>query len=544
MKAAKGKMISVTYSEQRCEDGTVKMTGDSQGECGDWWSEGILQQDRYISDGTERLWEPKFTYKGYRYIQIDGYEGELTCEDVVCCCLANEMAQISEFSCSDPAIEKLHDMMRRTLRNNFLWKPTDTPVWEKNGWLGDANVALLNMFYQYDMRHMMKNFVEMMRDCLHEFGLIPCMVPNAEWALSENYVVWNTLFVFAAEFLYDMYGELETVRRWYPDLKRYAQKNVQECRELGWTWKDAQLADWVAPMGDTMLGNVGDPPEGAAICGTAFIYSMLASMIRLSALVGANEDIEKWQQARECIFEAYQKRFYKADENLYDTGYRAQVGLRTAYRQSSALVSAAAGLIPMENKKAVLERLVQDIREKGDHLDTGCVATRYILPVLADNGYTDLAWRVLKQDTYPSWGYWLKNDTDCMWEGWELAYRSRDHYFLGTCDEFFYTHISGIRSVTDGCRKIRIHPVFYPQLSHAGTTMDTVRGSLKSMWERQPDGRICLQVSIPCGAQAQIMVPDGVEVKTGMEGICGTEKTGENQVMLTAVSGDYIFYVG
>lgn len=544
MKAAKGQKITVTYGEQRNEDGTVVTTGNDQGCCGEWWPEGILQQDFYISDGTERFWEPKFTYKGFRYIQIDDYEGELTCEDVICFCLGNEMAQSSQFSCSDPLIEKLHDMMQRTMRNNFLWKPTDTPVWEKNGWLGDANVAILSMFYQYDMQHMMKNFVEIMRDCQQEFGLIPCMVPSADWWTHENQPVWNTVFVFAAEFLYDMYGELETLRRWYPDLKVFAQKNIAECREQGWTWYDAQLADWVAPMGDTMLETVGDSSEGAAICGTAFIYMMLASMCRISELVGAQEDTAKWQQARECIFDAFQKRFYKPEEKLYDTGFRTQVGMRRHYRQSSVLVPAAAKLIPDENKQAVIERLVQDIHEKEDHLDTGCVGTRYILPVLADHGYEDLAWRILKQDTYPSWGYWVKNDTDCMWEGWEFASRSRDHYFLGTCDEFFYTHICGIRSIKDGCRNICIEPVFYPQLTHAAAKIDTVRGDLTSAWKREPDGRICLQVSVPCGAQAQIVVPDDcLEVKAGSEGICRTERNGKGKVILTAVSGDYTFYM-
>ena len=479
MKAAKGKKITVTYAEQRTPEGEVLTTGNDHGCCGEWWPEGIIQQDFYISDGTERFWEPQFTYKGYRYIRIDGYEEELTCEDIVCYCLANDVEQISSFTCSEKSVVQLHQMMNRTMRNNFIWKPTDTPIWEKNGWLGDANVALTSMFYQFDIRHMMRQFVDMMKDCLREYGSIPCMVPSADWWV-ENQPVWNSIFVFAAENLYDHWGELETVRRLYPDLKNYAQIIVREIRDLGWTWMDEQLSDWVAPMQDTMLDTVGDSSEGAAICGSAFVYMMLGSMERISGLLGQEDDKIQWQQARAQIYQAFGEKFYRPEEKLYDTGFWKQVGNRGKYRQNSALVALAAGLVPKELQADVAARLVQDIRQKENHLDTGCVGTRYILPVLTDQGYPDAAWDVLMQDTYPSWGYMMKFGSDCLWEGWELVSRSRDHYFLGTCDEFFYTHLAGIRSVRNGCKDIVIAPVFMPELTYAGTAVKTLRGELES----------------------------------------------------------------
>ena len=384
----------------------------------------------------------------------------------------------------------------------------------------------------------MKHFVDIMKDCFHEYGSIPCMVPSADWEV-HNQPVWNTLFVFAAEYLYDYYGQLETVRQLYPDLKSYALKNIEECASYGWTWKDGQLADWVAPMGDTMLETIGDSSEGAAICGSVYVYMMLGSMTRLASLVGADEDIEIYRQAIGQIYSAFQKKFYRPEEKMYDTGYWAQVGKRKRYRQTSVLLPMSAGMVPDEVTADVMARLVQDIHEKGDHLDTGCVGTKFILPVLADNGYADLAWTVLMQDTYPGWGYWLQNGADSAWESWELVTRSRDHYFLGTCDEFFYSHLCGIREVKDGCRNVTIKPLFYPGLDYAETRMQTVRGELESAWKRKADGRICLQVKVPYGAVAQIHLPaQTVEIVRGAEGI-----TGQGEGILTAVSGDYMFYI-
>lgn len=543
MKAARGKKITITYAEQRTPEGAVITTGNNEGCCGGWWPEGIIQQDFYISDGIERFWEPKFTYKGYRYIQIDGYEEELTCKDVICYCLANEMEQISAFTCSDASVVQLHQMMNRTMRNNFIWKPTDTPVWEKNGWLGDANVALSSMFFQFDIRHMMRQFVEIMQDCFREYHTIPPIVPSADWSI-PNQPVWNSLFVFAAEKMYDYWGELETVRRLYPELKAYAETIIGEIRELGWSWKDEQLSDWVSPMQDTNVENGGDSSEGASLCGSAFIYMMLSSMERLSGLVGKEEDKSLWQQAKAQIYDTYQKKFYRPEEKLYDTGYWKQIGNRSKYRQNSALLSLAAGLVPKEVQADVAERLVQDVREKDFHLDTGCVGTRYVLPVLTDWGYPDVAWKVLKQDTYPSWGYMLKFGSDCLWENYEFAGRSRDHYFLGTCDEYFYTHLAGIRSVKNGCKDIVIAPVFYPRLTYAGTSMKTMRGELKSYWECKEDGSICLQVKVPYGAKAQIILPANSFVQNGMEGICEMQKTDCGKEYFGAVSGEYTFVVG
>ena len=573
MKAPKGKKITITYAEQLDDCGRARRIGKGQGECGDWWPTGIIQQDFYTSDGTERFWEPKYSYKGYRYIQVDGYEGELTSEDVILYCLANDMDVVSRFDCSDPDLVKLHEMMKRTLRNNFLWKPTDTPVWEKNGWLGDANVSLGSMFYEYDMRHIMKQFIDIMNDCFTEYGLVPCMVPTADWFTGVNQVVWNTIFVSATEYLYHYYGQKETVKELYPRLKAYALNCMEDSKSYEWTWDDTQLSDWLSPQGDPDCGaNIGDGPEGSGICGSVFVYKMLQSMERLAALVECDEDIAIYRDAEEKIYAAFQEKYFRQSENLYDTGFwRNQEGMiRTKYRQTSNLLPLEADMVPEQNREDVLKRLVQDIHEKGDHLDTGCVGTRIILPVLADNGYADLAWKVLKQDTYPGWGFLLQNGADSMWENWERATRSKDHYFFGTCDEFFYSHLSGIRSVQDGCKHVTIQPVFYKELAYAGASIQTVRGELSSSWKwekacameaaegrqyAETADRVILDVKIPYGAEAEIILPAGkMEILKGSEGIVeqrGTEACSDTETCcgaaigcgvnkLAVVSGEYM----
>jgi alpha-L-rhamnosidase len=277
-------------------------------------------------------------------------------------------------------------------------------------------------------------------------------------------------------------------------------------------------------------------------------------MERLAKLVGCEDDMAVYREAEEKMYAAFQEKFYRPEEHLYDTGFwREYDGVhREKYRQTSNLLPLEADMVPAQYREEVLERLVQDIHEKGDHLDTGCVGTRIILPVLADNGYADLAWKVLKQDTYPGWGYLLAQGSDTMWENWESATRSYDHYFFGTCDEFFYSHLSGIRSVQDGCKRVTIKPLFCKELAYAGASIQTVRGELACEWKwengcavdategeqcTEKKGRVILEIKVPYGAEAKIILPAGkIEILKGREGII--EHCGESE--LIAVSGEYV----
>ena len=492
----------ITYNERPTDDGYVRKIGKMEGRDGNWWPEGYIQQDCYISNGKAAVYEPKFSYKGFKYIQIDNC-GELCSDDITLYRVANDVEIISDFSCSNELVNKLHSLMRRTMLNNFQGKPTDTPVWEKNGWLGDANCALHTMMMNFDMSSYMASFVDIMDDCFREYGNVPVMVPSADWG-TENSPVWNTIFVFAAEALLDYCDKKDYVRRLYHDLKAFAEKDIAALAAQDWVWGVKGLADWLAPMGEEGMEIDPNSSEGAEICGTVFIYSMLKSISRIAEKLGENADIEAYEAAAENIYNAFNKKFFNSDLNIYETTFWNQKGLRTKYRQTSNLLPLAFGLVPDERKKAVAENLVNDIVCKGYHLDTGCTGTRFVLPVLFDCGYADIAYRVLTQTTYPSWGYWIENGADSAWESWGPATRSQNHYFLGTFDEALYTHIAGIRNVRGGYRKFSICPELECGLDFAKVCSKSPLGSIKCEWKKLENGTFKVEVEIPDGAAADI----------------------------------------
>lgn len=500
-----GNEIIVTYSERLKDDGYIYKTGNGEGRDGNWWPQGYIQQDRFINGGKEHVFEPKFSYKGFKYIQIENYSAELTEDDITLFRIANDVKFNSEFTCSDEMINRLHKLMRTTLLNNFQGKPTDTPVWEKNGWLGDLNCALDSIMYNFEIGSFLSSFVDTMADCFEEFGSVPVMVPSANWSI-ENSPVWNTVFVFAAEALINYCGMNDYAEKLYPTLREFALKDIEELRGKDWVWGERGLSDWVSPVGNENAPIEPGDSEGAEICGTAFIYAMLMSMKRIAKMFGKTEDAKEYGEAAGQIYSAFNAKFYNAEACIYETTFWRQKGTRTKYRQTSNLVPLAFGLVPDELRENVVKNLVADIISKDYHLDTGCIGTKFILPVLFDSGYADIAYKVLTQTTYPSWGYWLRNGATSAWECWEKTTRSQNHYFLATYEEALYSRIAGIRNVRNGFKEFTLSPAFGCGLEFAKAEFDLPHGKLLSEWKKNTDGSFEVNFEIPAKAHADVVL--------------------------------------
>lgn len=495
--------VTITYGEQLNDKGLLSVIGKGEGRDGNWWPDGYIQQDKFISSGKPFIFEPKFSYKGFRYIQIDNYSANLTENDITIYRVANDVEIYSEFTCSDETINKLHKLMRNTLLNNFQGKPTDTPVWEKNGWLGDLSCGLASIIYNFDIGSFLSSFIDTMADCFDEFGSVPVMVPSANWSIG-NSPVWNTVFVFATEALVDFCGMTDYAQKLYPILRKFALKDIEELKEKEWVWEVRGLSDWVSPVGDENMPIEPGDSEGAEICGTAYIFAMLNSMANLADILGKSDDVKEYKEAAEYINKAFNAKFYNADAGFYETTFWRQKGTRTKYRQTSNLVPLVFGLVPEEHKEAVAQSLVEDIKAKNYHLDTGCIGTKYILPVLFDFGYADVAYKVLTQTTYPSWGFWIENGANSAWESWEKTTRSMNHYFLGTYEEALYSHIAGIRNVKNGFASFTVSPEFGCGLDFAKAEFNLPNGKLKSEWKKNSDGSFIAEIEIPDGARASI----------------------------------------
>lgn len=550
--ASQGDKVTITYGEKLNKDGQVQKLGGKDGVNAGWWPRAYNQQDNYICKGGGEVetFEPKFSYKGYQYVQIDGYPSDLTADDVACYRVSNDMEDTGTFESSDELFNRMHQMMITTLKNNMQGKPTDTPVWEKNGWLGDANVGLETMTYNFGFTNMLKQFVETMEDCQTEFDNVPNMVPTQGWG-NDNSVVWNSVFVFGVEQMLATYGNESYLYEQYDAMRKLALKDIEESRKNNWTWSDGQLADWVSPMGqgdaDKDLPYSESPSEGSGICGTAFAYHLLDVMSQLADRIGKTEDAAEYRAAMENMYTAFNEKFYDAENQIYRTLTWSQQANRSRYRQTSQLVPLAYGLVPDEYKEGVITNLVNDIKDKDYHLDTGCVGSKFILPVLTENGYADVAYKVAQQRTYPSWGFMADNGTS-LWEMWETTSRSLGHYFLGTYDEWFYKGVGGIKNISNGYKNVTIEPALNETLTFAKTGVSTVRGQLQSDWTLAGNQGV-FDIQVPVGTTAEIILPNngkeqitcnGQQLSDTIEGIRAVSVENE-KTYIEAGSGSYRF---
>lgn len=476
-----GQVMTVTYGEKLLPDGRVVHIGKGEGRDGKWFPAGYIQQDAFIGDGEACEFEPRFSYKGFHYLQIDNCPVEPDAESIVIYRVANDVENVARFSCSNALINDLHSLMRRTIINNLQGKPTDTPVWEKNGWLGDLSCGLWSMMFNFDMNTFLQSFENTMADCFKEYGMVPVMVPAADWGIDNN-PVWNTVFVFVAQALLDYYGETDYVKDIYPTLKAYALEQIKAIESRGWVWDCHTLADWLAPVGGSAFEeSQPNSSEGAEICASAFIYKMLTVMADIALQLG-EQDGSVYTEASEKILDAFNKKFYDSQRGYYQSTFWKPYGCRTRYRQTSNLLPLAFGMVEESERTKVVKNLADDIISKEYHLDTGCTGTRFVLPVLFDNGYGDIAYNVLTQTTYPSWGYWLTQGSDSAWESWENTTRSMNHYFLGSFDEALFTHLAGIRNIKKGFTEFTFDPQFNCGLENLNLELKTPGGNIVCSW--------------------------------------------------------------
>ena len=524
--APRGTEITITYGEKLDGIGFVVPTANGY----------PLQVDKFITSGGDDVYEPKYSYKGYEYIQIDNYPGELKADDVECYLIANDIIGISEFETGDSRINFMNEMMLRTVMNNLQSKLTDTPVYEKNGWTGDVNFALESFNFNYDLSNMLPKILRDMRDTQGANGAVAQTAPCSGRG-GTSIPIWSSIFINGYYENYRTNGVFTAAKENYDRIRLQTLDYIKVIKENGWVWVTGSYADWVSPnpSGAYTPGKTPHAPEGAGIIGTAFVYRTLGQMAEIADMLGKPQDAAEYRAAMANIYTAFNATFYDADKGHYDTGFwieQYDAG-RTKYRQASNIVPLMFGLCPKEYEQSVVKSIVDDIKAKDNHLDVGAVGTKYILPMLSKYGYGDLAMALIKQDTYPSWGYWISLGANTCWETYESNSRSRNHFFLGTYTDWFYKNLAGVCDYTNGFETVALRPEIHSEIGYVNYTLKTVRGELKSHW-RFANDKLVWDVTVPVGTTATVYLPAKADISAYT---C----IADNGDCLTVPSGNYTF---
>lgn len=490
-----GTRVTVRYAEQLSDDGTVEL---KQG-----LIHGDIQVDHYICRGDpEERYEPRFSYKGFQYVQVE-IDGELArpeLSDLTGVAVHTAVGSTGEFECDDDLVNKLHRATRWAVLNNLHGVPTDTPVFEKNGWTGDAHLTAAVAAFNFHMPRFYTKWLQDWVDSQLPHGEFPCIVPSSGWghhgdprsAIAAPIPAWDVAYVEIPWVMYRYYGDERVLARHYDNARRYLDYIVDRFVE-----DDVMLAglgDWLPP------GVHGMPPEGPGVYETAYTYRFAELLSKFAEVLGRDSDVDGYRALMGRLASGFNRAFFDASSMTYH-GEKP-----TGYRQSANVMALWFGLAPEQVREQVFANLVADIHARDDHLDTGVIGTKFLLPLLTENGEVDLAYTVATQRTYPGYGFWIEQGATSLYEHWHAESRSRNHHFFGHVDQWFVEYLAGLTPLEPGYRKVRVRPVPPRALGRARAAIESVHGRVAAEWHRQGDGYE-VRVELPPGVAGEVFLP-------------------------------------
>ncbi|GHB60056.1 hypothetical protein GCM10010306_062030 [Streptomyces umbrinus] len=530
--AAPGVTTTLAYGEQLEDDGTVYRTGATS-------PAAVTHVDSYTSDGGgPRTWEPSFTRHGFRYIEVSSSE-PLSSFRIQARVAHTALRSTGRFHSSEPLLNKIHANQRASLLDNMWGLPTDTPWRDRQGWTADGYLYLDSAALNFDVRRLYGQWLRTWRDSQKADGSLPMIVPNAGGLSFYNDPSWAGTLVLTAWGLYQHYGDAGVLRDNYEAMTRWMDLMLTTVAGSNGLYAGFSFGDWASPGSETGGSTSLAPPEGAELTANADLYREARTLARIAEVLDRRDDATRFDAMAEAVTTAFNAKFFDPGADQYRTTVDA------GYRQTSNLVPLAYGLVPEGHEDAVFARLVKDVVDRGTRLNTGATGTKLLLPVLTEHGRGDLAYELATRTGYPSWGHWVRSGATTSWETWSITGKdhSMNHAFLGTVDDWFYTHLAGIRPLAPGYRKVLIAPLLPSGLSQCSASVTSPRGTISCGWRTLKD-RVDVTVEVPDGTPAEVRIPvvagrDRVTVGRGVTLV--RKETARN--VYRAAPGTHVFHV-
>ncbi|MEU6349039.1 alpha-L-rhamnosidase [Streptomyces sp. NPDC047072] len=453
---------------------------------------GAKATDTYTlkGGGKEEVYQPRFTFHGFRYVEVTGFPGTPTAEAVTGRVMHTSAPFTLDFETDVPMLNQLHSNITWGQRGNFLSIPTDTPARdERLGWTGDINVFAPTAAYTMESARFLSKWLVDLRDSRTSEGAFTDVAPVVG-TLGSGTAGWGDAGVTVPWALYQAYGDRrviadawESVLSWLSYLEQHSSGLLRPAEGYG---------DWL---------NVNDETPKDVIATAYFAHSAdLAA--RMAEVLG--EDTAPWRDLFARIRTAFQNAYVGADG-------RVKGDTQTAY-----VLALSMDLLPDTARKPAADRLVELIEARDDHLSTGFLGTPRLLPVLTETGHTDLAYRLIQQRSYPSWGYQIDRGATTMWERWDsikpdgtfqdTIMNSFNHYAYGSVGEWMYTNIAGIAAGRPGYREIVVRPRPGGAVTQARATFTSPYGPVATRWRLRGD-RFTLTCAIPPNTTAEVWIP-------------------------------------
>lgn len=447
-------------------------------------------RDVYIlKGGGLETYAPHFTYHGFRYVEVTGFPGTPSLASIRGEVVHTAVATVGSFAASKEILNQIHHLVYWSQLTNLFSIPTDCDQRdERQGWMGDAQATAEEAMMNFGMAAFYTNFIRDIRDAQGADGSLPSTVPY-RWGLFPGDLGWESAYPLLCWYMWQHYGDRRVLEENYAGLKKFAE--FLRSRASGNVFRYHHEGDWVA-----VVHTPGD------YIADAWYYYDVEIVSHIARILGNSADAATYSQLAGQIKQAFNQTFFNAKTKEYANG-----------TQTANAMALFLKLVPHDQRSGVTTNLTNDILYyHNTHLTTGFIGVKFLMPALSMIGRSDLAYDLATQTTYPSWGYMVKRGATTLWELWQdktgPSMNSHDHVMFGSVDAWFYRALAGIDQESDsaGYRHIRIEPQVVEDLHWASGTIQTIRGVVSSSWAHFP-GKIRLNVSIPVGADATVLIP-------------------------------------
>jgi alpha-L-rhamnosidase len=489
-----------------------------------------FQTDIFILSGKgEETFMPLFNYKGFQYVEVSSSKPvNLSKQNVTAYFMHSDVPPAGTIRSSNPTLDKIWQATNASYLSNLVGIPTDCPQREKNGWTGDAHIAIETGLYNFDAITVYEKWLADHRDEQQPNGVLPAIIPSNGWGYQwANGPDWTSTIAIIPWNIYLFYGDTHLLETCYDNIRRYVDR-ITAISPDGLT--DWGLGDWVPVKSKT-------PKEF-----TSSVYYFVDATILAKAakLFGKQADYEKYSALAEKIKSAINDKYLDAETGMYGSGFQTELSVALHW-----------GIVPEELTGKVAENLSKRVIADNSHIDVGLLGTKSILNALSENGYADLAYTVATQESFPSWGWWIVNGATTLYENWPIDAKrdlSMNHIMFGEISAWFYKALGGIfpDEAQPGFKNILLKPNFVSGLDHFEATHNSPYGTIVSSWRRNGQ-TISYDVAVPANSTAELTVQANRILENGKElsenNHIQVEKNGNEMFTLYLKSGRYDFTI-
>jgi alpha-L-rhamnosidase len=545
-KGRKGQEIRLRHAEVLNPDGTLYRDNLRIPKDGGPW--GARQEDFYVfrGEGTE-VFEPHFTYHGFRYVEVTGLEEKPGPDFLTGRVFCSSASETLEFECSNPMLNQLMRNILWTQRANLMSVPTDCPQRdERLGWMGDAQVFSPAACFNMDMAGFFTKWLQDVRDAQADDGRFPDFAPNPfdPNKRFSGVPAWADAGVIVPWVVYQWYGDKRLLEKSFDSARRWVDTIHEKNPDLIWRHsRGNDYGDWL--NGDTLIRE-GWPTSGGQIpkevFATLFFMRSANLVSRMADVLGREEEMKLYHDLANRIRAAFVSEFVSADGKIEgDT-------------QAGYALALAFDALPEERRAAALNHLVEAIEKYDRHISTGFVSTIAMMNELTNRGRNDIAYRLLSNRTFPSWGYTIDQGATTIWERWDGYVEGRgfqdpgmnsfSHYAIGAVGEWMVRSILGINPdpAHPGFERIRIQPRPGGKLTWARGTYHSIRGPIRVDWKLGEGNRFQVDVEIPANTTAEVCVPAAEVSRVKVGGKSAADAEGIE--LLSSESGTVNFEIG